>query len=157
MRAVIQRVTQASVSVDGKTVGSIQKGLMVLLGVKCGDTERDADYMADKIIKLRIFEDENGKMNRAVREVQGGILCVSQFTLLGGRARAEPSRIHPGGSAGARQYAVRACLRAYARTGRRLKRAFFARICRCRWSMTGRSRCCWTAKNNSDGEKYAEN
>ncbi len=83
MRAVIQRVTQASVSVDGKTVGSIQKGLMVLLGVKCGDTERDADYMADKIIKLRIFEDENGKMNRAVREVQGGILCVSQFTLLG--------------------------------------------------------------------------
>ena len=83
MRSVIQRVTQAGVSVSGNTVGSIGKGLLVLLGVKRGDTEADADYMADKIIKLRIFEDENGKMNRAVRDVQGEILCVSQFTLLG--------------------------------------------------------------------------
>ncbi len=83
MRAVIQRVTQAGVSVNGKTVGSIGRGLLVLLGVKRGDAEADADYMADKIVKLRIFEDENGKMNRAVRDVQGEILCVSQFTLLG--------------------------------------------------------------------------
>lgn len=83
MRSVIQRVTQAGVSVSGNTVGSIGKGLLVLLGVKRGDTEADADYMADKIIKLRIFEDEKGKMNRAVRDVQGEILCVSQFTLLG--------------------------------------------------------------------------
>ena len=83
MRAVIQRVTHAEVTVSGENVGSIGKGLMVLLGVKTGDTEKDAQYMADKIVKLRIFEDENGKMNRAVRDVGGGILCVSQFTLLG--------------------------------------------------------------------------
>ena len=83
MRAVIQRVTHAEVTVNGENVGSIGKGLMVLLGVKTGDTEKDAQYTADKIVKLRIFEDENGKMNRAVRDVGGGILCVSQFTLLG--------------------------------------------------------------------------
>lgn len=83
MRAVIQRVTHAAVTVEGRTVGSIQKGFLVLLGVKCGDTEKDALYMADKIVKLRIFEDENGKMNKALREVGGSVLCVSQFTLLG--------------------------------------------------------------------------
>ena len=83
MRAVIQRVTEASVAVNGSTVGAIQKGFLVLLGVKVGDTEKDADYMADKIVKLRIFEDENGKMNRALRDVGGSVLCVSQFTLLG--------------------------------------------------------------------------
>ena len=83
MRAVIQRVTTASVAVNGDTVGAIQKGFLVLLGVKVGDTEKDADYMADKIVKLRIFEDENGKMNKALRDVGGSVLCVSQFTLLG--------------------------------------------------------------------------
>lgn len=83
MRAVIQRVTAASVAVNGDTVGAIQKGFLVLLGVKVGDGEKDADYMADKIVKLRIFEDENGKMNRALRDVGGSVLCVSQFTLLG--------------------------------------------------------------------------
>ena len=83
MRAVVQRVTHAEVSVNGEPVGIIGRGLMVLLGVKTGDTEKDAAYLAGKIVKLRIFEDENGKMNRSVREVQGGILCVSQFTLLG--------------------------------------------------------------------------
>lgn len=83
MRSVIQRVTSASVTVGGDVVGQIEKGLMVLLGVKTGDTEKDADYMADKIVKLRIFEDENGKMNRSVADVGGSILCVSQFTLLG--------------------------------------------------------------------------
>ena len=83
MRAVIQRVTSASVAVNGDTVGAIQRGFLVLLGVKAGDTEKDADYMADKIVKLRIFEDENGKMNKALRDVGGSVLCVSQFTLLG--------------------------------------------------------------------------
>lgn len=83
MRAVIQRVTAASVAVNNETVGAIQKGFLVLLGVKVGDGEKDADYMADKIVKLRIFEDENGKMNRALRDVDGSVLCVSQFTLLG--------------------------------------------------------------------------
>jgi len=83
MRCVVQRVTESSVSVDGKVVGAIQKGLMVLLGVKAGDTEKDAEYMAAKILKLRIFEDENGKMNRSVVDVGGQVLCISQFTLLG--------------------------------------------------------------------------
>lgn len=83
MRAVIQRVTRASVSVGDETVGSIGGGLMVLLGVKTGDTRKDADYVADKLLKLRIFEDENGKMNRSVRDTGGSVLCVSQFTLLG--------------------------------------------------------------------------
>ena len=83
MRSVIQRVTRASVTVDGEVVGSIGEGLLVLLGVKVGDTEKDADHMADKLLKLRIFEDENGKMNRSVRDIGGSVLCVSQFTLLG--------------------------------------------------------------------------
>ena len=83
MRAVIQRVTHAEVSVNGETVGAIRKGFMVLLGVRAGDTEKDALYMADKIVKLRVFEDANGKMNLALRDVGGSVLCVSQFTLLG--------------------------------------------------------------------------
>ncbi|MBQ7455028.1 MAG: D-tyrosyl-tRNA(Tyr) deacylase [Clostridia bacterium] len=83
MRAVIQRVTSAGVAVKGETVGAIGKGFMVLLGVQCGDTEKDADYIADKIVKLRVFEDAEGKMNRSVVDAGGAILCVSQFTLLG--------------------------------------------------------------------------
>ncbi|MBQ9197131.1 MAG: D-tyrosyl-tRNA(Tyr) deacylase [Clostridia bacterium] len=83
MRAVIQRVSRASVQVNGQIVGSVGLGYLVLLGVKAGDTEKDALYMADKIVKLRVFEDENGKMNKALRDVGGSVLCVSQFTLLG--------------------------------------------------------------------------
>ena len=83
MRAVVQRVKEADVSVDNQITGSINKGLMVLLGVEDGDTEADALYMADKITGLRIFEDEEGKMNLSVKDVGGDILAVSQFTLLG--------------------------------------------------------------------------
>ena len=83
MRAVVQRVTHAQVQIAGETVGSIGQGLLVLLGVKAGDTEKDGEYIAGKLVKLRIFEDENGKMNRSVLDVNGSILCVSQFTLLG--------------------------------------------------------------------------
>ncbi len=83
MRAVVQRVTQSSVSVGKKTVGSIQGGLMVLLGVAREDTEAEADYLADKIVHLRIFEDEAGKMNRSLLESGGEMLIVSQFTLMG--------------------------------------------------------------------------
>ena len=83
MRSVVQRVTRASVSSEGKLTGEIGKGLCVLLGVETGDTEKDARYMADKIRKLRIFEDENEKMNLSVEQTGGAVLAVSQFTLLG--------------------------------------------------------------------------
>lgn len=82
MRAVIQRVTSASVVVDGHTVGEIGRGMLVLLGVGHADTDREAAWIADKIANLRIFEDDGGKMNLSVQEVGGGMLVVSQFTLL---------------------------------------------------------------------------
>ena len=83
MRAVVQRVAEADVSAEGRTTGSIGPGLVVLLGVEEGDSERDAEYMADKITGLRIFEDEAGKMNLSIKDAGGKILAVSQFTLLG--------------------------------------------------------------------------
>ncbi len=83
MRAVIQRVSRAKVTVAGEVVGEIGPGLLVLLGVGQGDAEADADYLAEKIAGLRIFEDAEGKMNRAVEESGGAVLAVSQFTLYG--------------------------------------------------------------------------
>jgi D-tyrosyl-tRNA(Tyr) deacylase len=83
MRAVVQRVSRAQVAVEGKTVGEIGRGLLVLLGVTHTDTEADADYLAGKIAGLRIFEDPNGKMNLDTAAIEGGILVVSQFTLYG--------------------------------------------------------------------------
>lgn len=83
MRAVVQKVKEADVTVDNDLTGSIQKGLMVLLGVEEGDTEADALYMADKVTGLRVFEDSEGKMNLSVKDIGGDILAVSQFTLLG--------------------------------------------------------------------------
>ena len=83
MRAVVQRVSQARVDVDGDTVGAIEGGLLVLLGVQAPDTERDADYLAAKIVSLRIFNDAQGKMNLDLQQVRGGVLVVSQFTLYG--------------------------------------------------------------------------
>lgn len=83
MRAVVQRVTGASVKVDGETIGAICDGLCVLLGVSVDDAEADADYIADKLIGLRIFDDENGVPNRSVVDIGGAILLISQFTLMG--------------------------------------------------------------------------
>lgn len=83
MRAVLQRVTRSKVVVDGEIVGSIGKGLNVLLGISKDDTMEDIPYLKDKIINLRIFEDEEGKMNRSLLDVGGEILLISQFTLYG--------------------------------------------------------------------------
>ena len=83
MRAVVQRVSRASVTVDGKVTGAIECGILVLLGVGADDAETDADYLAAKIAGLRIFEDENEKMNLSVQDVNGAVLAVSQFTLFG--------------------------------------------------------------------------
>ena len=83
MRAVVQRVTQSSVIVENKTVGKIDKGLTVLLGIGSDDTIKDMEYMADKIVNLRIFEDSSGKMNLSALDVGGELLIISQFTLFG--------------------------------------------------------------------------
>jgi D-tyrosyl-tRNA(Tyr) deacylase len=83
MRAVVERVSRAKVTVNGWTSGEIGHGLLVLLGVGHGDTEADASYLAEKIAGLRIFEDADGKMNRSVVDVGGSVLAVSQFTLYG--------------------------------------------------------------------------
>ena len=92
MRAVLQRVARASVRVDGDVVGQIGAGWLVLLGVARGDTDAEADRLADKVVGLRAFEDEAGKMNRGVVEAGGAVLVVSQFTLLGDcRAGRRPS------------------------------------------------------------------
>ncbi len=83
MKAVVQRVKQASVRVDRQTIGQINRGLLVLLGIGQGDSEADADWMISKLLNLRIFPDEADKMNRSVTDIAGGLLIVSQFTLYG--------------------------------------------------------------------------
>ena len=101
MRAVIQRVSRAKVSVDGETTGEIGKGILLLLGVSRNDEEKDADYLVEKVINLRIFEDDSEKMNFSLLDVKGDLLVVSQFTLYGDSRRgrrpsyieaAEPTR-----------------------------------------------------------------
>ena len=81
MKLVIQRVTNASVTVEGKTVGKIGKGFLVLWGAASGDTEKEADYLSAKLCKLRVFEDEQGKMNLGLKDIGGELLVISQFTL----------------------------------------------------------------------------
>ena len=94
MRCVVQRVSEASVAVNGETVGAVGPGLMVLIGVSTEDTDADLKYMTEKVPNLRIFDDENGVMNRSVLDVGGEILAVSQFTLYGdARGGRRPSYI----------------------------------------------------------------
>lgn len=81
MKLVVQRVKNAQVDVDGKTVGKIEKGFMVLLGVTHSDTKQEADYLVKKLCNLRVFEDENGKMNLGLKDIKGELLIISQFTL----------------------------------------------------------------------------
>jgi D-tyrosyl-tRNA(Tyr) deacylase len=83
MKAVIQRVTSASVAVEGGVIGSIGEGLVLLLGIAKGDAQQDLDYLVERVINLRIFADSAGKMNRSLLDVQGALLLISQFTLLG--------------------------------------------------------------------------
>ena len=82
MKAVIQRVSEANVKVDGNIVGEISKGLLLLIGIDEEDEKNDADWLVQKILSLRIFGDEEGKLNRSVMDISGGILCISQFTLI---------------------------------------------------------------------------
>jgi D-tyrosyl-tRNA(Tyr) deacylase len=99
MRAVIQRVSRAQVTVGGQTVGAIEAGLVVLLAAGHGDTEAELEYIVDKTVNLRIFADDQGKMNRSILETQGQLLCISQFTLYGdvrkGRRPAFTSALEP--------------------------------------------------------------
>ncbi|MBE2272880.1 MAG: D-tyrosyl-tRNA(Tyr) deacylase [Flavobacteriales bacterium] len=82
MKAVIQRVSEANVKVDGNIVGEISKGLLLLIGIDEEDEKNDADWLVHKILSLRIFGDDEGKLNRSVMDISGGILCISQFTLI---------------------------------------------------------------------------
>ena len=82
MRLVVQRVLESSVSVDGKVVGAIGQGFMVLVGVEVGDTDEDLRYCVEKTVGLRIFEDDAGKMNRSIKDIDGEMLVISQFTLM---------------------------------------------------------------------------
>lgn len=83
MRVVLQRVKNASVTVDGSTISEIGQGLLLLVGVGEGDTEEQTEWLASKVVNLRVFADDEGKMNRSVKEIEGEVLAVSQFTLLG--------------------------------------------------------------------------
>lgn len=83
MRAVVQRVLRASVEVDGQLVGAIDRGLVAFVGAGQGDTDRDAEYLADKVAGLRVFEDDSGRMSRSVQDAGGAVLAVSQFTVFG--------------------------------------------------------------------------
>ena len=113
MRAVIQRVTEASVTVEGRLTGKIGPGLMVLLGVAKSDTEKEMDILVKKLTGLRIFQDEEGKTNLSIQDVDGEMLVVSQFTLLADcRKGRRPSFVHAGDPDKARQTSeafVRAC------------------------------------------------
>ncbi len=99
MRAVLQRVSRASVKVEGETVGEIGHGLLVLLGVAKDDTAADAEWLVDKVVHLRIFDDEGGKMNLSLKDVEGGLIVVSQFTLFADTRRGRrPSFVDAAGA-----------------------------------------------------------
>lgn len=91
MKLVIQRVKKASVEVENKIVGKISKGLLVLIGIKDTDTEEEADYLVNRLLKMRIFPDETGKMNKSIENIGGELLLISQFTLYSSHKKHRPS------------------------------------------------------------------
>ena len=101
MKVVVQRSKEAAVTADGQLIGSIDKGLVLLVGITHEDTETDVRWMADKIAGLRIFEDESGKMNHSVVEIGGAILSVSQFTLVRRQPKGQAAELHGSSQAGA--------------------------------------------------------
>lgn len=126
MRAVIQRVSDASVTVDGTLVSSIGPGMLILQGVEVGDTDEDMDYLVRKIAALRIFDDEEGVMNRDIREVDGEILLVSQFTLLASTRKGNrPSYIHAAKGPEAKPFYDRMAIALSEAIGKEVKRGIF--------------------------------
>ena len=126
MRLVIQRVSEASVTVDGECISSIGRGLLVLVGVENGDTEQDAAWLAAKTAALRIFDDEEGVMNRSVIDVDGGLLAVSQFTLTASTRKGNrPSYIRAAGHGLAVPLYERFCQLLSEAAGRPVQRGMF--------------------------------
>ena len=139
MRACVQRVSQAQVTVAGQMCGAISRGLLVLLGVAQGDGEEDARQLADKIVGLRIFDDDAGKMNLSLADVGGAMLIVSQFTLLGDcRKGRRPSFTAAAPPELAEAASTKRSWRRSAAAASRWRRVAFERRWRCTWSMTAR-------------------
>lgn len=138
MRAVIQRVTDASVTVEGNLVSVIGHGMLILLGVEVGDTQEDLEYLLRKIIGLRIFDDNEGVMNRDIREVGGEILLVSQFTLLASTKKGNrPSYIHAAKGPEAEPMYERMADALTVALGREVKRGIFGADMRVRLTNDG--------------------
>ena len=126
MRTVIQRVTEASVKVDGKVTGAIKEGLLILVGVEDADTQEDIDWLVKKIVGLRIFNDENGVMNLSVQDIGGGLLAVSQFTLMASTKKGNrPSYIRASKGDYAQPMYEKFCLALEKESGKKVEKGIF--------------------------------
>lgn len=126
MRAVIQRVAEACVKVDGRVTGSIGKGLLILVGIEDSDTEKDIEWLTKKIVGLRIFDDENGVMNLSVMEIEGSILAVSQFTLMASTKKGNrPSYIRASKGDFAQPMYEKFCLALEQESGKKTEKGIF--------------------------------
>ena len=137
MRAVVQRVSSASVTVDGEVTGAIEQGLLILLGVGPEDTDAEIAWLSSKIAHLRIFADEDGKMNRSVVDVSGGVLVVSQFTLYGD-CRGAPSELREPPRPGSRSRCMSASVRRWLTSASRWAEGSLVPTWTWRWSTTVR-------------------
>ena len=126
MRAVIQRVKEASVKVDGKVTGAIDKGLLILVGIEDADTQEDIEWLTKKIVGLRIFDDENGVMNLSVMDIGGGLLAVSQFTLMASTKKGNrPSYIRASKGDYAEPMYEKFCLALEKESGKKVEKGIF--------------------------------